>query len=275
LDRKKHRITDYIVNNQGCNKEEVIRALNVDELSSRMTTRKHLGELIENGVIKMSKSKGNSRDWKLFVDECNPVTLVPRELDNFEKVYFKLYEKAQTKYNQLNPIGVLKMKRSHKLSAGSIDLMLYPLHLFHDIVNIYNTHSIILWPRKISDKAALKTLYFEVFSKISEMHFKISEILGSLRPHMKEYNKVLLNAIFHDKLLIDQYKDYTNKMVKYYDVFMKFGLKDEIEPIFDFLWQISSPYRGDLYFDIRIKELGYKFEDGWKKLLELTRLHPI
>ena len=132
-------------------------------------------------------------------------------------LYFKLYEKALTKYNQLNPISTLyglKTRRSHKLSAGSIDLMLYPLHLFNDVANIYNNHSIILWPRIISDKAALKTLYGEVFSKISEMLFKISEILGSLRPHLKEHNNVLLNGIFHDRLLTDQYKDYSNKMMQ-------------------------------------------------------------
>jgi hypothetical protein len=271
LERRQLRIIDFIVSNQGCNKEEVVRALNADELSSRMTTRRHLDELIENGIIKRIKSKSNSRDWKLSVDEFNPVTLVPRELENFEKIFFKLYEKALTKYNEVNPIGMFKLKHSHKLSAGSIDLMLYPLHLFHDVVNIYNTHSIFLWPEKVSDKAALKTLYFEVFSKISEMHFRISEILESLRPHMKEHNKVLLNAIFHDKLLIDQYRDYTNKMVKYYDMFSRFGMKNEIELIFDFLWQISSPYRDQLYFDYRLRELNYKYDDGWRKLLELMK----
>ena len=160
-----------------------------------MTTLKHLDELIEKWCHYDDKSKGNSRDYHLFVDKSNPVTLVPKELEKFEKIYFRLYEKAFTKYNLINPIAIggLKLRHSHELYADSIDLMLYPLHLFNDIVNIYNTHSIILWPQKISDKAPLKTLYCEVFSKISEMLFKISEILECLRPHMKEYINVLLN----------------------------------------------------------------------------------
>lgn len=266
--QRQNRIIEVISNDQGCNKEDVIRALN--GFSSRMTTLRHLDELIEKGVVTGEKTKPNSRDYRLFVDTSNPVALVPKELEWFARIFFRLYEKALTKYNVINPIG--KLRRSHEPYADSVDLMLYPLHLFHDIVNIYNSHSIILWPSKISDKTALKTLYFEVFSMISEMLFRISEILECLRPYMKEYVKVLLNSIFHDKLLIDQYKDYSNKMMKYYDLFLKFGMKEEIEPIFDFLWQISSSYR-DYLFDTRMKEWNYKYEDGWKKLLELIRIH--
>ena len=70
-------IIDVIVNDQGCNKTKVVRDLNEYELSSRMTTLKHLDELIKSGVITMTKSKGNSRDWKLSVDKFNPITIGP------------------------------------------------------------------------------------------------------------------------------------------------------------------------------------------------------
>jgi hypothetical protein len=82
--------------------------------------------------------------------------------------------------------------------------------------------------------------------------------------------------MFLDRVLeIDKWTRYTTKMMKYYDAYVKFGMKEQIESILDFIWNLSSPYREYIYGDNRMNEWNYKYKNGWKKLLELTKLHPI
>jgi hypothetical protein len=106
--------------------------------------------------------------------------------------------------------------------------------------------------------------------KISEIQIGIINTLDTLRPRMRQPTQILLNSIFHDRLLINQWKNYTNKMVEYYDLFNQFQMKEQIEPIFDFMWKITFPYRDYLYFDEELDKKNYKYEDGWRKLLEMT-----
>jgi DNA polymerase sigma len=255
--QRKEIIVEFIINHQGCNIQKIVNDLK--DSASRMTIFKCLHELKQEGIVRQEKAKLNSRDYKLYVDAGNPVVLVPKELAEFENIFFELLSTALSTYNKINKTDKYIVTRSIELSAGSIDLLNYPLHLFHDIVNVYNIHSIILWPTKVQDKTALKNLYFSVLMKISEIQVGIVNTFEALRPHLKESAKIILTSIFHDRLLVDQWKNYTNKMVRYYDFFN------------DFMWNISFPYRDYLYFDAELVKKNYKYEDGWRKLLEMTR----
>jgi hypothetical protein len=261
-------IIDFIIQNQGCTKEKVVK--NVNHLISRKPVFTLLYELKKQGIVRDEKRKPNSRDYNLYVDSDNPLVYVYKELDEFENMFLGLLTKALSVYNKINKTDKYITTPSIELSAGSIELMIYPIHLFHDVVNIYNIHSMIRWPYKIHNKLALKNLYFDVLTKISEIQIGIMNTFDRLRPHMKETTQILLTSIFHDRLLVNQWNNYPSKLVKYYDFFNQFGMKDQIEPIFDFIWKISSSYKDYLYYDEELNK-SYHYEDGWKKLLDIAR----
>ncbi len=266
---RRNLIINFTVGNQGCSKENVVN--NLHELISRKTVFRLLGELIEGGIIRKEKSKPNSREYRLYVDADNPLVLVPEELDEFDNIFFLLLTDALAMYDKINKTDKYITMRSPELTAGSIDLIIYPIHLFQDIVNIYNIHSIIRWPTKVHDKLALKNLYFDVLMKLSEIQIGIINAFDRIRPHMKEPAQILLTSIFHDRLLVNQWNNYASRMIKYYDLFNQFGMRHQIEPIFDFMWKISFPYRDYLYFDAELIKKNYRYEHGWRRLLEMTR----
>jgi hypothetical protein len=107
--------------------------------------------------------------------------------------------------------------------------------------------------------------------KIYDVQMGVLNELNNLRPQQMDATKILMNTKLYDRLLTDQWKNYTNKMMQYYDVFTQFGMRDEIESILDFIWKISTPYRDYLYFDPQLFSRHYKYEHGWKKLLEMMR----
>jgi hypothetical protein len=50
-------------------------------------------------------------------------------------------------------------------------------------------------------------------------------------------------------------------------------MQKEIEPVLDFIWKITYKYREYLYLEPWMHGWDYKYEDGWKKLIELKKQH--
>ena len=94
---------------------------------------------------------------------------------------------------------------------------------------------VTLWPSEIRDKGALRILYFDLFTKISEMQIRISGLINALKPNMTEPMSILLKCIFLDKILeVDKWTPYTFKMMRYYHLFSYFGMEKQIEAVPEF-----------------------------------------
>ena len=137
------------------------------------------------------------------------------------------------------------------------------------MVNFYNVYSILLWPKKIQDKDALKDLYTVVFTKIANMQVRIIEILKSINPNeVAEANITVLNSKFLDSLYA------TRNIIEYYEIFSKFEMQKEIEPVLDSMWKINSEYKQNAYPEPMLYGWDFRERDDWRKLIELQKRHP-
>jgi hypothetical protein len=264
-ERRRNIVLDFIIQNQECNIESVVKGVN--NHVGRVKVYKILDNLEEEEKVRKTKKKANARDVKLSVDIKNPLVVVPRELKEFGNNFLQFYKASIEKFSHIDKI---------KRNSLHYNIILYPLHMFSDVNNFYNIHSLFLWPKQIRDESLLKNLYWDVFTEISAIQFKMLQMKNSLQPRNRESNDILLKSMFLDRVLeVDKWTNYTSKMMKYYDAFVKFGMKEQIEPVLDFIWNLSSPYREYIYGDYRMKEWNYNYQNGWKKLLELKNLHPL
>jgi hypothetical protein len=173
LDEEKRRkiIVDFISEHQECNTQYVING--VQNYIGRVKVSRILKDLKEENIVIGKKRKLNSRDIQLYVNTDNLLVSAPRELEEFENAFFILLEKAKLEFEKKD-LSILSRTRDppkHDPSEFSIlfSLILQPLKIFHEMVNVYNVYSILLWPKKIQDKDTLKDLYTVVFTKIANM----------------------------------------------------------------------------------------------------------
>jgi hypothetical protein len=87
---------DYISNHQGCKAEEVVEG--VRPQLSRVPVYEILKDLIKEGTV--NDQATNRRDHKLYVDFNNLLVSVPKELEEFKKVYSNLLEESKERIRQ-------------------------------------------------------------------------------------------------------------------------------------------------------------------------------
>lgn len=257
-------LIEFIRKHPGCTKEKIIKIEAIP--ISRATVFKLLGELKNEGIVNEIIEKENSRDHKLFVNTSNLLVLVPGELEEFEKAFFPLLEKAKLEFERRTK-GLSKLNSSEDSSI--YQLISQPLFMFYQMVNSYYIRSLMLWPRIILEEDALKKLYTIVFTKVANMQSRISEILKSLK--ITNTNLVLESAMLRRILYI------TEKMMTSYETFSKFGMQKEMESLLDSLWKINLDYQEYAFPEPGIYRWNFKYRDdnyNWRKLMELQKQYP-
>jgi hypothetical protein len=276
---RKKIVTDFISQNQGCNKQYIVNG--VSQHIGRVKVYSILKDLKHYKIISEEKTKPNSRDIRVYLNITNPLVIVPKELDEFEVKFFSLLKKAIEKFHSHRSKYITTDTRSliipDKLPAELAHiyaLLLEPLRIFNDIVNIYIMHSILSWPNEIKDKETLNTLQSTVFTKRVNMQSKISEVQNTLNASLANSHKIILQSLLLDRVSSADIKPtMTDKLLQYYETFRRFDMQKEIEPVLDFIWKITYKYREYLYLEPWMHGWDYKYEDGWKKLIELKKQH--
>lgn len=251
---RRNKIIEYIIKHPGCNAEKALRGVN--DWMARATYYRCLRDLMHEGiVISGPKDKPKSRDHKLFVNTNNPLIIIPKELEQFENVFFVLLRKT---------VDTLEV---HSDSSISYYLISRPLFLFYEMVNVYLILALCNWPRTVLEKDTLQKLYTVVFTKLGEIQFRINDILKSSK---------FPNAIRGVQSgVLWRYLYSTDKWLQCYEVCSKFGMEKEIESTLDSLWNIKKDYRLESHPEPSIFHWNYDYKrDGWKKLIELQLQHP-
>jgi hypothetical protein len=240
LNEEKRRkiIVDFISEHQGCNAEYVINR--VKDYIGRVKVSRILKDLKEENIVRESRRKPNSRDIPLYINNDNLLVSVPRELEEFEKAFLRLLEKAKSEFEKRYEYAFgsdpSRFYQSEFLKI--IRLITQPIQIFHEMVNMYIAYSILLWPKKIQDKDTLKELYTAVFTKIANMQVRTVEILRSLYPSdVADVNISILNAKFLDNVHARK------NIVKHHETFSKFGMQNEIESVLDSMSKINPKYK--------------------------------
>ena len=268
LDEEKRRkiIIDFISEHQGCNAQYIKNG--VKEQIGSVKVSRILKDLKEENIVIEKRRKQNSRDIPLYVNTDNLLVSVPRELEEFENAFFILLEKAKLEFEKRN-LSILSQTRDPSEFSILIPLILQPLKIFHEMINVYNVYSILLWPKKIQDKDTLKELYTVVFTKIANMQVRIIESLKSIKPsEVAEANITVLNSKFLDSLYA------TRNIIDHYEIFSKFEMQKEIEPVLDSMWKINSEYKQNAYPEPMLYGWDFGETDDWRKLVELQKRRP-
>jgi len=84
LDTHHKAILDYIKNNSQCTENQVVKAMEVEKICSKMTTLRKLDELIEMQEIKDLLKDGESGFHKFVINENNEFNKIYEELSDFE-----------------------------------------------------------------------------------------------------------------------------------------------------------------------------------------------
>jgi hypothetical protein len=286
LQVREKEIFEYIKNNPGVIKKHIEDAFKKKPGFSKKPVLRIISMLEESGMVVVRPDETNSLIHHLFVNYENVLASVVAKLDDFIKSFLMLFRRSvevfNDRYSSISTVteGSRSFPNPSKLSE-IFPLTLEALNIFHDIVNVYNLSSIVLWPGKIRDKDTLYKLYTMIFRRIVDTYFRISEILSSLKPSIANANITILKSKFLDRLLSLPPHDsngvartMTDKFIQYYGTFCNFGMEKQIETVLNHLWDITSEYRDYLYTEGWLSySSDYKYEDGWKKLIELKKQH--
>jgi hypothetical protein len=268
-DEKDLKIVNYIANQPGCSKEDVVRMMK--EENSRITVLNRLHTLNTNGYIVFRKDKPNSQIYKMYVDTNNLLVTETTALEHFKKVFLEFLEILVKKGDELETLW-LKIRRprghSHENYKPS-DLISV---IYSHLIVVYTAKSIAEWP-KTGDKETLKHLYERIFSQLFEIGNSIIKFHAEITGVQLNDGNVLpsiLPPILHSLFLL-----YPERFDNFLEVFERFKIIDEVTPVIDSLWETGSSF-----FSIIIKPYQKEYTElenpdifkDWKKFLTVWRI---
>jgi hypothetical protein len=262
-DQKRRLITDYIYNNPHCNKESVVKAM--DGILSRVPVRNTIKELCEDKVVSIKKENQNSRDQQLSINTGNILFTVSRELDDFDKSFCVLLKKVGKEFDRL----YLKNKQGPRDATEMqpiLNLLSECFHIFYEIVDTYLVRSVLQWSKTIGNREIRKQLYSSVFTKIADIHLRMSETLSSTKiGYLASFAEIFFQRRLYS----------TENLLLHFDSFTNGGMEKEIEAVLDCVWSINNDFKQLAFPEPLI--YGWKFDygtDGWKKVVELQKQNP-
>ena len=262
-DQKRRLITDYIYNNPDCSKESVVKAM--DGILSRVPVRNTIKELCEDKVVSIKKENQNSRNQQLSINTGNILFTVSRELDDFDKSFCVLLKKVGKEFDRL----YLKNKQGSRDATEMqpiLNLLSECFHIFYEIVDTYLVRSVLQWSKTIGNREIRKQLYSSVFTKIADIHLRMSETLSSTKiGYLASFAEIFFQRRLYS----------TENLSRHFDSFTIGGMEKEIEAVLDCVWIINNDFKQLAFPEPLI--YGWKFDygtDGWKKVVELQKQNP-
>jgi hypothetical protein len=262
-------IIDYLKANPGSNQQDIVRHL--EDKISRQTVLKDVDQLQHDETIYYKKQKENSRDHNFYVKDDNILLSVSKELDEFDKNYFSALTKIKEKFDKL----YLKTKKDHVISETKeqnlvvfkplLNVLSQTVEILYEVLDVYILRCILVWPKAVKKEDIIKKLYSIVISKISDIQFRMSEILSSFNAG---------NFYLVTQLSVYQRIYGTANLQRHLNDFKDAEIS-EIEPLLDSIWKINKDLLSNSCPEPALYKWDFDYEkDNWKKLLDLQRKHP-
>ena len=261
--QRRRLVTEYIYNNPDCNKESVVKAM-YGKLS-RVPVLKTIADLCEDNIVIIKKENQNSRDHKMVINTRSILLTVSKELDDFEKSFCILLKKVGKEFDRL----YLKNKQGSRDLAKMqpiLNLLSECFHIFYEIVDSYLVRSVLQWLKVIGGREFKKQIYSTVFTKIADIHLRMSETLSSTKAgYLASFAEISFQRRIYS----------TENLVRHFDSFVNCGMENEIKDVLDSIWNINNDFKQLAYPEPVL--YGWKFDygvDGWKKLIEMQKQYP-
>ncbi len=253
-EKRREKIIEFLKYNQGCNKEELVRG--VTNIVSKKTVYKILAQLIYENLVRVEKSKPNSRSYKLFLDSENLTILIPYELKQFQKYFIEFVHKLyKIKFNDSSKDNI----EIELLKTRS------PMFLYSTLIQSCILLSVYYWPKQINNKENLQKLISEVFIIVSSILVSLNDIISK--------EKTKKDNLKQDEIIFSLSNSHTlntpiEKITFFFAMSQEFGLQSEYEKVMDRLWRINKDVQYIMYGKLMDYEHTFNFgKDNWGDLM--------
>lgn len=262
ITERQKAIIEFITNNPGKNKEDIIRKLTKDSKGSRNPIVKDIKLLEEeHHIIICKKDKSNSQFYRIYPNEESILLETYNNLNNFKKNFMETID------NLVQDESLKKDTEQNKFDMIITSLILIYVHT----LNTYITYILLEWSNKFqNDTALLNKLFSLIFFDFVDINIKL---LTSFQiPYIKPLSR---NATYNEvKSPISQRFVYGQFLLKPHIIlnilkdYQKNNLHSYIFPLLDASWKISYP----VYEYIRIiRPLGNAIK--WKPLKQISNIN--
>ncbi len=208
-------------------------------------------------MIYARKDKPNSQIYKLYVNEDSTFLSVYRELEIFENAFSALIEETKIRFVKENESWPFSKSKSSDVFS---DLLL----IYHHVLGIYLTYSMLKWPAEVNDEAMLTKIYAIVIYKMLQIQIKLSKSFKVPRV-MRNFKPITFGQVFSP--IMQEFSQHMfllqpKLMVKIMNDFRMYKMREEIVPILKTVWEIGFPIC--LYTDLKTGWLPHdedKFRD--------------
>ena len=259
-------IIDYIKYNPGCTKEDVIRG--VTEVWSKNTVQKILNILKEEGRIRITKDKLNSRGYKLFLCKDNILIVLNQQIKDFNNKFTKLLEKIESVIPELI---LLPFTSKENIDTNFKQIVYYeqlPHFILKYLMQCFLLKSIAVWPGIIQKEEMRYKLTSIVFSEMSKIISNYSNFYN---------NKLSKNdtQIHYNSNIFEEIKKSDNDIL-FFELFLQYceekGIGKEFENVVDKIWELNSDVQIYLHPEASQYNLDYTYgKDTWRKYLKLYK----
>lgn len=265
------KILDYIRENEGLSKEEIVRG--VKGCGSRITILKHIDILEENNLILPRKEKPNSQIYKVYINKDDIKASLYLELSNLINSFSKLldasmiqFESIEAKFKGLDEDAQWPwIRRWLKVEEELLGPL---LQIFILNYNIFGVVKAFEWHNEISDEKTLSDLYFMSQNFLQEIQRKLFDKVKQLYV-FRNYNEKDMSF----DLLNYNIEPSIETFSRMFHVFQKWELENEFSPIMEMLWKTTAhTFSLDDYSFLGLKETD---RTNWKVILSRHPGHAV
>jgi hypothetical protein len=200
LNINEKKVLDYVRQDPGCSKADIVRHLEKTGLASRITVLKYIENLETESMIICKLEKPNSQIFRIYINEANKLVAVLGELDEFKDAYSRLLDKSKDRIHTKDYANVSKklgINESNPSKWQESDVSRF----FEFAIQQQGTHSKEMGEinRRISDLTEKANQIIDVIEKARPNYAKINtkQTLLNLRLEMMRAKSEMSGIISH------------------------------------------------------------------------------
>lgn len=252
---RKKAITDFIIKNQGCNKQQVVDYCTEKGYASRETVYNMLFELKSEGIVMDSRKKINSKSMILTVDSNNLLIILPQEL---EILFNKFNEFMSATSNRMKELihGKYQIKDPKQGVGRLVNALYSAIDMIHDLYSIY---FFLELPRKVARQDQIQSLFAIYFGYVGKMYsLTITETKDvSRESELTEPN----DSPSHISDMISRKGSATDKLVETIRICRDYLVLSEFYAVLQFMWEKHPRIADDFYSELIHSVPGGKSPD--------------
>lgn len=247
-EKRRNAIIDFIVKNQGCNKQEVVDYCTKEHLVTRNPVMKILGELEAEKILTIGRKYANSKSTILTIDSKNLLVLLPKD---FDVLYsrFALFIAAIKEWCVEPEItfakrvhNLLETTNKEEIQRETIPLLYFALDIIQDVYKLYFTFFI---HEKVDRTDHISKLYTAFFATISKIYVSINKDLDEFIPIIS--SNLSNKSLPYLTQIANVTGSHVDKLLLLINSCHHYSILDELFIILNFVWERNIDIAIDLY----------------------------